>query len=257
MRGFFLHYLYLAFLVLFSSFWADGRAFGSEKEVFYHGLSLYDRGEYEKAILEFEKLLAKEPARGHVLYNLGNAYYKSGQKGAALAAYFGARRLLPRSPDLKANIKHIQSKTKDNLKASLERPFWLFPFIWVEALSLREAAYIASISLSLSFLLLGLGFMVPSFKRPFMYSFAAVFCGALFLSLGFFARSYQEQNWGAVVEPSAQVFSGKDKGAAVVFELKEGAPVLVLKAEGDWAKVKISDGKMGWLAMPSLKYYSF
>ena len=44
-----------------------------------------------------------------VVFQLGNAHFKSGQLGRAIAAYRQAEELAPRDPDLRANVQFTQS----------------------------------------------------------------------------------------------------------------------------------------------------
>jgi tetratricopeptide (TPR) repeat protein len=221
------------------------------------GLAEYDEGQYAEAIKSFEAILAEDPRRGHVLYNLGNAYYKAGQKGTALGAYFAARRLLPRDPDLKANIRYIEKFTEDRLASSLEIPVWLRGFFWIDSLSVKESIYLAALFLGLSLGIFGFCFFFPKIRTSLVLAGAVCMVFTLILGAGVWAQRHMDRDWGAVSSAAVDVFSGKNKGAAVVFKLKEGAPVMVLEEGDGWAKVQISDGKKGWLPSLSLKYYKF
>jgi len=53
---------------------------------------------------------------GHVYYNLGNIYYRLGQLGQALYYYEQSKRLMPRDPDLSANIEFLEAKRHNPLR---------------------------------------------------------------------------------------------------------------------------------------------
>jgi tetratricopeptide (TPR) repeat protein len=251
--------LFLIFFgALCSQSFADSIPIGENVEgLWQRGLTLYDDGRYDEAIQSYEALLVQDPRRGHVLYNIGNAYFKAGKKGASLGAYLAARRLLPRNPDLKANINYLETFTEDRLTSEASKPIWLSAFFWTSSLNFKESAYLASLVFGLALMLIGLAFFLPKSRGIFLAASAASALIAIILGVGLWAHHEADHDWGAVSVPSVEVFSGKGKGAAVVFKLREGAPVMVLEEEGSWVKVQISDGKKGWVGLPSLKYYKF
>ena len=60
---------------------------GFAEEEFRKGVQAYYRGSYNDAILEFEKALSYLPTENVILEWLGNAYYRSGLEGTALAQW--------------------------------------------------------------------------------------------------------------------------------------------------------------------------
>src|SRR3990167_758545 len=80
----------------------------------------YDQSDFKKSISVYEHLIAQGVHNGSVYYNLANSYFRTGEKGKAVAAYLTARRLLPRDPDVKANLKFVHDQSVDKL--SVEAP---------------------------------------------------------------------------------------------------------------------------------------
>jgi hypothetical protein len=75
----------------------------------------------------------------------------------------------------------------------------------------------------------------------------------------FITNASMGHQWGAVTEknPSgAKIYSGPSKRESVLFELHEGAPVLVRgpKREGFWP-IELSDGKKGWISAEEMKVW--
>ena len=58
---------------LVNKLWVDGQHF-------------YDKGEFDKAVGVYQKLLSKRSSSEELFYNLGSAYYRLGRKGEAMAA---------------------------------------------------------------------------------------------------------------------------------------------------------------------------
>lgn len=225
--------------------------------LFQRGLSLYDEGRYNEAIDAFEEILKSDPRRGHVLYNLGNAYYKSGKKGSALGAYYAARRLLPRNPDIRANIGYLESSNEERLASEENQSISRSIFFWLDTFNTKELTFLSSFLLMIVFLIVGVGFLFSHFRKISVVGaiMAGLICIIIFTSL--MVKYDTDEVWGAVSIKKSKIFSDRDKGAAVVFELHEGAPVIIVEDEKDWVKVKISDGKQGWVMKSSVKYFNF
>ncbi len=119
---------------------------------------LYEEGKFTAAVSAYEKLLQSGQASAALYFNLGNAFYKSGQIGRAIATYRQAELISPRDPDLRANLqfarKQIQSPTL--LPGRLER--------WLSRLTLNEWTLLAAGAVWLWLLLLAALQWRPSLK---------------------------------------------------------------------------------------------
>ncbi len=244
-------------ILIFASCFLSQGAWALSDTEWQKAIVLYDSSQYEAAAQAFESIAATEPGLGHALYNLGNAYYKAGFKGKALAAYYGARVYLPRDPDLSANIKYVQKFTEDRLADTVDAPLWTRLFFWVPHLSAREGGYLATSLAVLSLLLAGFGFFILKQRFPRSVLYTAVLFGfmAIYCGFGEWLVRNLDQPLGAVTAPEVSIYSDRNENAALVFKLHEGAPVRILDHREGWVKLRISDGKMGWAAAPEIAYF--
>ena len=60
---------------------------------------------YPEAVKIYERLAEQAPGDANVLYNLGTAHARAGQRGLAIWRYLQALRLDPRDADLRANLR--------------------------------------------------------------------------------------------------------------------------------------------------------
>lgn len=109
---------------LFSLLW--GNASADLKDDFNNGVAAYNQGNYEQSLDIFKVLLDSGYANLELYYNLGNSYYKTGQKGMAVASYLQAQRLAPRNEDIRANLHFVRSTLRDKIEDSLQNPIWEF-----------------------------------------------------------------------------------------------------------------------------------
>ena len=66
---------------------------------------LYEEGKFAEAAAAYESLVQSRQVSAALYFNLGNAWFKSGQIGRAIAAYRQAEQMTPRDPDLRANLQ--------------------------------------------------------------------------------------------------------------------------------------------------------
>ena len=76
---------------------------GDTENLWKQGNEAYAQGDFEEAVTLYEALVSQgESAWGQ--YNLGNAYFRTGQLGKAVLAYKRAEARLPRSKEVKENL---------------------------------------------------------------------------------------------------------------------------------------------------------
>ncbi len=216
----------------------------------------YDQGDFAAAISIYENLISSGLRHGSLYYNLGNSYFRKGEKGKAVAAYLAARRLMPRNPDVKANLKFVEEQGPDKLAPHLSSALLRNLAFWVDYASPKEVLWVSAIlgCLGLSLLFLTLVFAKLIFLRPWSLAMSLLAC----LSLGIFISSlYFEETWGAVSVPLAEVHSGPGETNTVVFQLHEGAPFVVDALEPGWYRIQLSDAKLGWLAAKDATVFLF
>ena len=125
-----------------------GQAFaaepGSRRADVYPALEVFDAArtprEYRESAALLESLLVDGFRNGAVYYNLGNAYFRAGEYGRAIAAYRKAKPYRPRDPYLEANLRQALSVAPGRL-AEPPPPWWSHVLFWSGWLSFPEKAY--------------------------------------------------------------------------------------------------------------------
>jgi hypothetical protein len=209
----------------------------------------YEAGQYEQAASLYEALIREGVDDGIVHYNLGNAYFKMQDLGRAIAHYRRAQRLLPRDPDVAANLALARAQTVDRLDS--ETPgtaaTWIEQLL-VGWLSLQEAAGVA---LTLWVLLcVSIGAVILWSRRVFWR--AMLGCMIMLTLLGVLSlglHGYQEEARvsAVVAAKQVQVNSGPGPDYLEVFVLHAGAEVELLEERGGWARVALPGDLQGWL----------
>jgi len=230
---------------------ADGPS--SPQTTFYHANALYKDGQYAAAAGDYEQLLRQGLASGNLYFNLGNAYFKAGEKGKAILNYERARRLIPSDPDLAANLAYAQSLTG---AAACTPALWqaiLFPL--AHRLPTQRLLWITSAAYTLLMIALVAFRLWP--RRPrWLLSIAAGIGVIALVSSTSLMRRLLADDWQrqAVVISGGETASRFEPAAngTVHFVLPEGTVVRILETRDTWVQIARCDGRRGWIERKSV-----
>lgn len=212
---------------------------------------LYKSGNYQNTIAVYEDLLHRGYQGTSLYYNLGNAYYRSGKFGFAILYFEKAYQISPDDEDVQHNLAIANSKIVD--RVDIVPKFFLFT--WWEALQnvfyLREWKVFMFIIYVLLIFTIGLFFTAKNSslkKYSFFGGISILFIFTLSLVL-FITKQHQTENYhyGIVLEQTVNVKSSPDEKSSDAFILHEGIKVKVEDKLEGWNKIRLSDGKIGWL----------
>ena len=201
--------------------------------------------------------LARRRSNGYVLYNLGNARFRAGEFGGAIAAYRRAEDLLPRHAATRRNLALARDTAPGGRQGIVTEPHPAAAafFFWHYGLSLAEAEKLAAV-----FLLALLGvlaarlFVEPPLRRRLRP--AAIACGALALAMALSSSAklaWSSREDAVVVAREARVRSEPAGRAVELFTLREGAELRVLGRSGGWTRVLAGADRRGWVESETLE----
>ncbi len=211
---------------------------------------LYKEKAFEKAIINYEKVLSKGYEAAELYYNTGNAYYRSGNYVKAILNYERAKKLNPDNEDIDFNLKLANRNVVDKIEKI--PPFFLTKWYANFASSLHPDSWAILSVLSFILLLLTVsGFLLTgkSNVKKLTFLAAVIF---LFLSISSLSLAYRQKNElyvkkeAILISPSITVKSSPG-GGTNLFVLHEGTKVKVLETNEEWSEIKIDDGKVGWI----------
>jgi tetratricopeptide (TPR) repeat protein len=204
---------------------------------------LYEEGQYRDAAEAYQKLITSGTTSAALLFNLGNAEFKAGQIGAAIAAYRRAERLAPRDPDLAANLQFARGQ----VTGPSRHPNWLQQQL--HRLTTNEWTLLAVIPLWAWFALLMVRQLRPALK-PRLRT-ATWSCGALtLLSCGVLAvvvHRRLDEHEVVVTARNTVVRYGPFAESQSAFTAADGAELSLLDHKADWFQVSAGGKTIGWL----------
>ena len=212
---------------------------------------LYREGKFEAAI-ETYKQIEKGGYEGTSLYyNLGNSFYRVGKIGYAILNYEKALKLSPTDDDVKHNLAFANLSAVDKIQPLPE----FFLFVWWDSLlasfTVNGWTYIVYFFFILLLILISLYFFVRTIFQQKLVLFSGLgilVVLALTISL-LIVKINRDQTLisGVVIEQSVTAKTSPDSKSGDAFIIHEGLKVNLEDKLDQWVKIKLADGKVGWI----------
>lgn len=218
---------------------------------FERGVAAYQAEDYTAAAEFFEQLVASRVEDPVVFFNLGNAYYRAGRPGHAIANYERTLRMDPGFFAAQDNLEMAKAKARRNLAPPLGPGWQQALLFWAENLSFPALRLMAIFFWCLFWLCLALCVWRTV---PYLRGITGVvLVVALLCGLAAWTRAHREPI-AVVVEELVAARYGPDEGETVRFELFEGDHVAIDLRQDGWARVSTVDGERGWTPESGLAY---
>ena len=149
---------YRIFILLFALFFAGTLCAADVSTDFNAANKLYAEGKFAPAAAAYEKILQSSAGSPALWFNYGNAEFKLGQPGRAIAAYRRAELLAPRDDEVRANLEFVRNQVAG---PTVRQSRWED---WLGILSLNEWTLLAAGAFWLTFSLLALRQMQPAWR---------------------------------------------------------------------------------------------
>jgi len=215
------------------------------EEDFFKGNQAYRNGDYADAVRLYSKLAGKRYPSPHLLYNLGNAYFRLGDKGNTILNYERARIFLPRDADLIFNLGYVRDRLQDATEPP--GPPLQSVFFWLDSVNPNELFVMFAVVNLLFFAVLILRIFV---KEEWAFVMLIVLLVAwLGTGVSFGVKCYQAayDNRAVVTGKEVSVLAGPDPKDTELFRLHAGTVVRTDKREGGWTLIRLASDKRGWV----------
>jgi hypothetical protein len=257
-------------LVLFCGYWIfllvlvvqmiSGSALGGAppldpQPAFDAANKLYEQGHYREAAAAYQGLIQGGMVSPGLYFNLGNAWFKAGQKGRAIASYLIGLRLRPRDPSLRFNLQFVRQEVTGR-----ERPPETWWQRWLAGLTINEWTLLCATAFWVWLALLSLREVRVEWRKSLRGYTALAGLSAILLLVCLDRATAQRKVLPAVVvAPEAVVRYGPLDESQVDFQLHDGMEVIVLDDKPgpqSWFLVRDVTGREGWLKQDEVILWS-
>jgi len=217
---------------------------------------LYNAGKFQDAIRKYQFVLSQGFESSELYYNLGNAFYKSGNATYAILNYERAKKLAPNEEDIQYNLDLARTQIVDNIVTLPEPGFLRW---WKQMISSQSINFWGAVSLItffFFFFLFGL-FLLSGIYRlkrlAFWFSLAAFSVSVITYSFGSSLKSKLIHHKSAVItDRSVKVKASPSETGTELFIVHEGVTVQLIDELGEWVNVSLPDGNKGWVKEASM-----
>ncbi len=222
---------------------------------FDEGLRHYRENNFQGAIDAWESIVRSGVASGETYFNLGNAYYRTGQVGRSILNYERAASRLTNDRDLQSNLVEVRRKTVDRIEPPLRLVIWKWTDTVRDSVTIRTIAlWIEIISATLAVILI-ISRLLPLLSPYLMRKVAIALVCLLVLATGWYGWRYSADSVprAVVLVEKTDAYSGPDESSQQVFSLHEGTTVQIEQVISSWLNIRLADGRQGWVNLADLE----
>jgi tetratricopeptide (TPR) repeat protein len=230
---------------------AGGLRAQTADDAFNAGNAAYREGRFEDAVRAYESILRQGLGSAALYYNLGNAYYRLGKIGQSILAYERALQLDPGDQDVRQNLKLANFRAIDRIEPVPEffLVSWLRGLASLAPLSVTTVVFVTAwgiffVSLASIYLVLPVALKRAARWTGLSSALVAVVTAAVLVLQVLEVGGRDE---AIVVAPVVTAKNSPDAQGTDAFVIHEGLKARVSDAVGEWVKITLPDGKVGWI----------
>jgi tetratricopeptide (TPR) repeat protein len=229
---------------------------GHYDDLFEKANEAYKEGAYDSAKSLYAEIAQNGMVSVALYYNLGNSYYKLGNHPAAILYYERALKLDPTDEDVQYNLEVANALITDQIEP-LEEMFitsWWNGLIRLFSPSGWGAAFLMLLCLGLALLTL---FFTARSKRikqlGLLGGLSLLGLSTVSLALAQSAHVQLAKQEAIVFQASVRVKSEPSSQGSDQFVIHQGLKIEIVEKDGDWLRIRLSDGNSGWLPSQSIE----
>ena len=245
------HFIYIL-AILISSL-----GFSQNEQLFKQANDLYNKGDFEEAISKYQDIIESGEHSASLYFNLANAHYKLNHIAPSIYYYEKALILAPNDKEILNNIAFARNMTIDAIDQTPEFGFAKFSkrvTNWLTFDNWAKLSVLLVVLFVVFYLIYYFNYGATKKRLAFIaaMTFLILACGSVALAFNNYHLVENDQP-AIVFAKESQVKSEPNLRSPESFKLHEGTKVQILDTVNNWKKIKLADGKIGWIATDAIK----
>jgi tetratricopeptide (TPR) repeat protein len=221
------------------------------EQLFRQGNSYYQQGNVVSAIECYESILKTGVTSGELCFNLGNAYYKQGAMGRAVLYYERAVRLMPGDDDLRHNLQLANLLIVDRIDVTPRLFVWdmwdgVKAWFTVSGISWTAYCFLVLTAGAIVTIILARSYAVRKIGLILSLLFGVLMALSVVI-LADKATDASRNDEAIVLATITTIKNSPDAKSSDAFVLHAGVKVRIRDSVNEWAKIRLADGKVGWM----------
>lgn len=222
--------------------------------LFDNANALYTEQKFEEAKTAYEEIVKSGSTSSKVYFNLGNAFFKTGNYPAAILNYERALKLDPADKDIQFNLRFANQNIIDRIDSS---PLIFYERWWQNLTGSKSSVSLYILISMWTAFFSGILYLFINklfFKKITFFSAAAFFLSGMFLLL-IISLQQKENNIQEAIIFSADTYvrSSPGESSTGLFVLHAGTKVYITDELKGWKRIRIANGNEGWIEQSSLE----
>jgi tetratricopeptide (TPR) repeat protein len=201
----------------------------------------YAAEHYQAATEGYEALVRAGERNSALFYNLGNAWYRRGDRAHAILNYERALALDPHHAEATANLRLV----RDQARALELAPKW--PERFLSAIDETSFAWLAAVAFWIGLFALAMFFFRRSAVKGIVAAVAFVVCGCAIYALYLSEDGNHGRSLAIVLGKNIEARLATADNANSILALPPGSEVKVLSTRGDWSYAALPNDLRGWI----------
>ncbi|SDX60945.1 Tetratricopeptide repeat-containing protein [Lutibacter oricola] len=226
-------------------------------KLFAEANTFYKEENFERSLGVYLSIEEQGLESSNLYFNIANCYYKLNKVAPSIYYYEKALKLDPAHAEATTNLAFAKRMTIDVIEELPKTFLQRFSKNIIQKWSFDTWAVIAVVASFTMALLFLLYYFSGGTKSKLLFFNTAILSFFIVLITVFFAYSnysFVKNNKAAIIFSSkAEIKNAPTASGEEVFELHEGTKVTIIDELDNWKKIKINDGKIGWISSKDLK----
>lgn len=225
------------------------------EEWFAQGNAAYEEGRFADAADAYRKIQTFQIEDARIEFNLGNAEFKMGRKGAAILHFERARQLDPTDREIRENLQYARTFLVDKFETP-ELPWVIERAIDRQnGLGPDRQGWIALGLIWAICALLAYAFSAPGrWNAGWGWALATLLLILAIVSASWWLtwQRLDGTKRAVVLAPVVEVLAGPGANNAAIDSVHEGLTVEIRDLREEWVQVSLPNGLSGWLPRQAL-----
>lgn len=215
----------------------------------------YEKSDYAEAAALYRRAIDEGAVSSRLYYNYANSLFRLKQLGMAILYYEKARKLAPDDEDIAYNLRFANAQTIDKNPVPEANVFARALWVFHSAYTINQGLWAAALLFGGIFLAATLALFAGSALRGLLITaigFAVLGLAALVPSLAYKVKQQETLEYAIVISPTLEMYSGPGDTYQVLTKVHEGTKFEIVEVQGEWASVKLLNGKGGYVRLADL-----
>lgn len=247
----------LMIFYLFLSFTQLVNAQSEIESVFQSGNEAFLQKNYDKAVQLYQSILDENVESSELYFNLGNCFFQKKEWGKAILNYERALIIAPNDSSIQQNLQLAKQETVDEIAIL---PTFFLTRWWIQIRELTHSGVWSILGILLFWIgIAGIIFWIlgkerTHRKKGFLGGMASLVLSFIIFALAFSSYQIQKESGTAIImSKKTSLKSLPDEISNEILPLHEGTKVKITEKITSWYKVRLDNGEVGWIVESALE----